>query len=160
MAALILTLLFTPGMAHAQNVQVDLSSTSALCGGQECFNTAGLFNTGIQFLGTSGMDNGNNCTPTPPYTNCPDAYSANQLGLSSSTPPTLTPPSLNVPFNFGTVNAANCGPATTVSCTLNVLNLTSSGVVVTLPAAQQAIYSTVIVLGTQVGQATTRLNHV
>ncbi len=150
MAALILTLLFTPGKARAQNVQVDLSSTSALCGGQECFNTAGLFNTGIQFLGTSGMDNGNNCTPTPPYTNCPDAYSANQLGLSTSAPPTLTPPSLNVPFNFGTVNAANCGPATSVSCTLNAVNLTSSGVDVTLPAAQQAIYSTVIILGTAV----------
>jgi len=149
-AALLFTLLFMPGLARAQNVQVDLSSTSALCGGQECFNTAGLFNTGIQFLGTSGMDNGNNCTPTPPYTNCPDAYSANQLGLSSTTPPTLTPPSVNVPFNFGIVNAANCGPATSILCTLNVVNLTSSGVVITLPAAQQAVYSTVIVLGTAV----------
>jgi len=136
--------------ARAQNVQVDLSSISALCGGQECFNTAGLFNTGVQFLGTPGMDNGNNCTPTPPYTNCPDAYSANQLGLSSATPPTLTPPSLNVPFNFGTVNAANCGPSTSVPCTLNVVNLTSAGVTITLPAAEQAIYSTIIMLGTAV----------
>lgn len=149
-AALILTLFFMPGLARAQNVQVDLSSTSALCGGQQCFNTAGLFNTGVQFLGTSGMDNGNNCTPTPPYSNCPDAYSANQLGLSTDTPPTLTPPSLNVPFNFGSVNAANCGPATAVSCILNVVNLTSGGVAITLPAAQQTIYSTVIVLGTAV----------
>ena len=96
-AALVLLLLFMPGTARAQNVQVDLSSTSALCNGEQCFNTAGLFNTGVQFLGTTGMDNGNNCTPTAPYTNCPDAYSANQLGLSTSTPPTLTPPSLNVP---------------------------------------------------------------
>ena len=150
MAALFLTFLIMPGMARAQNVQVDLSSTSALCGGQECFNTAGIFNTGIQFLGTSGMDNGNNCTPTPPYTNCPDAYSANQLGLSTSTPPTLTPPSVNVSFNFGAVNTANCGPATSVSCTLNVVNLTSSGVAITLPAAQQAVYSTMIILGTAV----------
>ena len=149
-AAVILALLFMPGLARAQNVQLDLSSTSALCGGQECFNSAGLFNTGVQFLGTFGMDNGNNCTPTPPYTNCPDAYSANQLGLSTTTPPTLTPASVNVPFNFGTVNTANCGPSTGVSCTLNVVNLTSSGVVITLPAAQQVIYSTVIVLGTAV----------
>jgi len=149
-AALILVLFLMPGSADAQNVQVDLSSTSALCNGQQCFNTAGLFNTGVQFLGTSGMDNGNNCTPTPPYTNCPDAYSANQLGLSTSTPPTLTPPSVNVPFNFGTVNAANCGPATTVSCSLDVVNLTSSGVVIALPGAQQVVYSTVIVLGTAV----------
>ena len=117
---------------------------------QQCFNTAGLFNTGVQFLGTFGMDNGNNCTPTPPYTNCPDAYSANQLGLSTSTPPTLTPTSVNVPFTFGAVNTANCGPATSVSCTLNVVNLTSSGVAITLPVAQQVVYSTVIVLGTAV----------
>jgi hypothetical protein len=41
-------------------VQVDLSST---------FNVAGIFTTGTTFLGTSGMDNGNNCTPTAPYTN-------------------------------------------------------------------------------------------
>jgi hypothetical protein len=149
-AVLLCTLLFMPGLARAQNVQVDLSATSALCGGQECFNTAGIFNTGVQFLGTSGMDNGNNCTPTPPYTNCPDAYSANQLGLSNTTPPTLTPPSLNVPFNFGAVNTASCGPATTISCTVNVVNLTASGVALTLPAAQQAIYSTIIVLGTAV----------
>lgn len=149
-AALLFTLLFMPGFARAQNVQVDLSSVSALCGGQECFNTAGLFNTGVQFLGTSGMDNGNNCTPTPPYTNCPDAYSANQLGLSSTTPPTLTPPALGVPFTFGTVNTANCGPGVGTACTPNVVNLTASGVVITLPVAQQAVYSTVIILGTAV----------
>src|SRR6202044_2565450 len=77
MAALVFVLLFVAAPAHAQNAQVDLSSTSALCGGQQCFNTAGLFDTGTTFLGTTGMDNGNNCTPTPPYTNCPDAYSAN-----------------------------------------------------------------------------------
>jgi len=148
--ALVLVLLVMPGLAHAQNVQVDLSATSALCSGQECFNTAGLFNTGVQFLGTNGMDNGNNCTPTAPYTNCPDAYSANQLGLSTSTPPTLMPPSLNVPFNFGTVNTASCGPATGVSCTLNVVNYTTGGIAITLPPTQQAVYSTVIVLGTAV----------
>src|SRR5579871_6176170 len=85
MATVVVALLFLSMPAQAQNVQVDLSSTSALCGGQQCFNTAGLFNTGVQFLGTTGMDNGNNCTPTPPYTNCPDAYSATQLGLSTST---------------------------------------------------------------------------
>jgi len=136
--------------AHAQNVQIDLSSTSALCGGQQCFNNAGIFNTGVQFLGTTGMDNGNNCTPTAPYTNCPDGYSANQLGLSTDTPPTLTPPSLNVPFNFGTVNTANCGPSTSTSCILDTVNLTSSGVAITLPASDQTVYSTIIILGTAV----------
>ena len=151
-AALVFTAFFMPGVARAQNVQVDLSSTSALCGGQQCFNAAGLFNTGVQFLGTNGMDNGNNCTPTAPYTNCPDAYSANQLGLSTSTPPTLTPPSLNVPFNFGTVNAVSCGPSTSASCTVDMVNYTTAGVAITVPvtAPQEGIFSSVIILGTAV----------
>lgn len=149
-AAFVIALLFLAIPAHAQNVQVDLSSTSALCGGQECFNVAGLFTTGTTFLGTSGMDDGNNCTPTAPYTNCPDAYSSNQLGLSTATPPTLTPPSLNVPFTFGTVNTVNCGPSTSTACTLDVVNLTTSGVDITLPTAEQVVYSTLIMLGTGV----------
>ncbi|HUA14334.1 MAG TPA: hypothetical protein VMG31_03485 [Verrucomicrobiae bacterium] len=149
-AAIAVVLLLSATPSQAQNVQVDLSSTSALCGGQQCFNTAGLFTTGTSFLGTSGMDNGNNCTPTAPYTNCPDAYSSTQLGLSSATPPSLTPPSLNVPFVFGTINTTNCGPSTSTNCTVDVVNLTTSGVVITLPAAQQNIYSTMIILGTAV----------
>ena len=148
--ALAFALFMMAAPAHAQNVQVDLSSASALCGGQQCFNTAGLFATGTSFLGTPGMDNGNNCTPTAPYTNCPDAYSATQLGLSSATPPTLTPPSLNVPFTFGTVNTTNCGPSTATACTPDIVNFTSSGVDIVLPAAQQSIYSTMIILGTAV----------
>jgi hypothetical protein len=150
LVTLFVVLLFLVTPSRAQNLQVDLSSTSGLCGGQQCFNTAGIFTTGTKFLGTSGMDNGNNCTPTPPYTNCPDAYSSNQLGLSSDTPPTLTPASLNVPFTFGTVNTANCGPSTSAICTPNVVNLTTSGVVITLPTADQVVYSTMIMLGTAV----------
>jgi len=149
LAAALMLLSFAES-ARAQEVQVDLSSTSNLCGGQECFNTAGLFTTGTQFLGTSGMDDGNNCTPTAPYTNCPDAYSSTQLGLSSATPPALTPPSLNVPFNFGTVNTANCGPATSTTCIVDVVNLTTAGVAITLPTDEQGIYSTLIMLGTAV----------
>ncbi len=149
-AALVMLSMFQAMPAHAQNVEVDLSSTSALCGGHACFNVGGLFTTGTKFLGTSGMDNGNNCTPTAPYTNCPDAYSSNELGLSSATPPTLTPPSLNVPFVFGTVNTVNCGPSTSKTCIENVVNLTSSGVNVTLPVGKQSIYSTLIMLGTAV----------
>ncbi|MFZ0761141.1 MAG: hypothetical protein WAM69_14430 [Candidatus Sulfotelmatobacter sp.] len=149
LAACAITCLFSAMPAQAQNVQVDLSSTSALCGGQECFNVAGLFTTGTTFLGTNGMDDGNNCTPTAPYTNCPDAYSSNQLGLSSTTPPTLTPPSLGVPFTFGPVNTANCG-STGTACIPDVVNLTTAGVVITLPADQQSIYSTLIMLGNAV----------
>jgi hypothetical protein len=149
-AAFVIALLLLATPAYAQNVQVDLSSTSALCGGQQCFNVAGIFTTGTKFLGTAGMDNGYNCTPTAPYTNCPDAYSSNQLGLSSATPPTLTPPSLNVPFTFGTVNTTNCGPSTSTTCIVDVVNFTTSGVAITLPAAEQSIYSTMIILGTAV----------
>jgi hypothetical protein len=153
LAVLAMMLFFAATPSQAQgNVQLDLSSTSGLCGGQQCFNVAGLFTTGTQFLGTTGMDNGNNCTPTPPYTNCPDAYSSNQIGLSTSTPPTLTPTSLGIPFTFGTVNTSNCGPSApgNPNCTLDVVNYTTAGVVITLPAAEQTIYSTMVILGTAV----------
>jgi hypothetical protein len=150
LAALVIMIPSVATRSHAQNVQLDLSSKAALCGGNECFNTAGIFTTGTKFLGTTGMDNGNNCTPTAPYTNCPDGYSSNQLGLSASTPPTLTPSSLNVPFTFGAVNTSNCGPATSTACTVNVVNYTTSGVTITLPTAQQVVYSTMILLGTAV----------
>jgi hypothetical protein len=155
-AACVIAGVFPASPAWAQgtgNVQVDLSSTSALCDGQECFNVAGLFTTGTTFLGTNGMDDGFNCTPPAPYTNCPDAYSSNQLGLSSTTPPTLTPPSLGVPFVFGPVNTVNCGPSTSTACTVDVVNLTTAGIVITLPTTQQAIYSTLVMLGTAVNGA-------
>src|SRR6202167_4009694 len=153
LAVFVVAFLFWAMPAQAQNLQVDLSSTSALCGGEQCFNVAGIFANGTSFLGTNGMDDGNNCTPTAPYTNCPDAYSSNQLGLSSATPPTLTPPSLGVPFNFGAVNTVNCGPSTSTTCTVDVVNLTTSGVVISLPTTEQAIYSTAIMLGTAVNGA-------
>lgn len=146
-----LAIIFLATPSHAQNVPIDLSSTSALCGGQQCFNVAGLFAAGTQFLGTSGMDNGNNCTPTPPYTNCPDAYSATAIGLSATaTPPTLTPASIGVPFNFGTINTTNCGPSASASCIVDIVNYTSAGVAITLPNSLQAVYSTMIILGSSV----------
>jgi hypothetical protein len=152
LAAAWLVLSFT-APAHAQEVQVDLSSTSALCGGQECFNADGIFSNGTTFLGTDFMDGASagNCTPPAPYTGCPDAYSAQTLGLSSTTPPTLTPAKVGVPFTFGTVNTVDCGPSTSSACILDTVNLTASpGVVITLPSAQQNIYSTMIVLGNAV----------
>jgi hypothetical protein len=139
--------------AHAQEVQVDLSSTSALCGGQECFNADGIFSNGTTFLGTAFMDGADagNCTPPNPFPGCPDAYSAKTLGLSSSTPPTLTPASVGAPFTFGTVNTVDCGPSTGNACILDTVNLIASpGVVITLPTAQQTIYSTLIMLGNAV----------
>jgi len=148
----LIALAFSAAPAHAQNVQVDLSNVSNLCAGKECFNLAGLFDTGVKFLGTTGMDNGNNCTPTAPYTNCPDAYSANQLGLSSTAPYTLTPASVSAPFTFGPVNTSSCGPSVSgnPTCSPNVVNLTTAGVAIALPSSQQTIYSTMIMLGTAV----------
>ena len=144
--ALLLTLAFMPGTARAQNVQVDLTTT---CNSGSCFNWAGIFNTGTTFVGTPGMDNGQNCSSVTP---CPDSESAQQLGLSTTTPPTLTPTSLNIPFTFGPVNTANCGPATSnPSCTDDVINIpTGPGTTITLPSSQQVVYSTLIMLGTSV----------
>ena len=152
LAAFFFVVLFLALPVHAQNVQVDLSSTSALCGGQECFNTGGIFANGKTFLGTNGMDDGNNCTPPAPYTNCPDAYSAQQLFGSGFSATATTPPALTlggVPFTFGTVNTASCG-STGTSCINDVVNFTSGGVTLTLPAASQTVYSTMIILGTAV----------
>lgn len=149
--AFIMVFPFLATPSHAQILQVDLSSTSNLCGGQECFNADGLFAPGITFLGTIYMDGATagNCTPPAQYPGCPDAYSSAALGLSSSTPPTLTPPSLNVPFTFGPVNTTDCS-SPTPACVLDIVNFTTGGVAITLPVANQTIYSTAIILGTAV----------
>jgi hypothetical protein len=157
-AALFALLVVLPAQAQTP---VDLSSTSSLCGGQACFNAAGIYNDGFVYFGENFMDGGTECTPTPPFTTCPAAYGAQQLfgasyNASATTPPTLT---LNsVPFVFGLVNSsANLNGATACAggggepaCLSNVVNLTTSGATITLPAAQQSLYSTLIMLGTSV----------
>jgi hypothetical protein len=152
LAVFVVAFLFWAMPAQAQNLQVDLSSTSALCGGEQCFNVAGIFANGTTFLGTSGMDDGNNCTPTAPYTNCPDAYSAQQVFGSSYSPTQTTLPTLTiagVPFTFGTVNTVSCGSTGTL-CIPDTVNFTTAGVVIDLPKADQTIYSTMVILGTGV----------
>jgi hypothetical protein len=152
-AAFIVTFLFLAVPSHAQNVQVDLSSTSALCGGQECFNASGIYADGVEFFGSSFMDGGTECTPVAPYTTCPAAYPANgTTGLGLSVAPT-PPPTLtinNVPYTFGVVNTTNCAGSGEPACTLDMVNLTPSGTTITLPMAQQTIYSTLVMLGTAV----------
>jgi hypothetical protein len=147
LAGLFVAMLILGAPSHAQVYQVDLSSTSSLCGGQQCFNVDGLFAPGTTFLGTIYLDGptATNCSAVP----CPDAYSSTALGLSSDNPPTLTPPSLNVPFTFGQVNTSPCS-SPTPACVLDVVNFTSAGVAITLPVADQAIYSTAVILGTAV----------
>jgi len=145
LAAVLAVLLFTVPV-HAQNVPIDMTTA---CAGASCFNVAGLFTNGSSFLGTLGMDNGqsNGCTVSGP---CPAAYSATTLGLTVPTPPgpaTLTVG--GVPFEFGLVNTASCGPVAGTQCINDVLQVpnASSGVVL---AVTPAIYSTVIMLGAAV----------
>ena len=112
--------------------QVNLSSD---------YNTAGLYNNNVTFPATGGMDGGNDsCTLS---NGCADAYSAQQLGLTSTTAPTLT--SNGVVFDLGPVNTTNC----TTACLVDMVNL-KPGVTVTLPSNQQAEYTTLTLLGTGV----------
>ena len=55
-----------------------------------------------------------------------------------------------VPFNFGPVNTVNCGPSAGVNCVPDMIALPSSAVTITLPAPQQNIYSTMVMLGNAV----------
>ena len=128
--------------AWAQNQQVDLSAD---------FNQAGVFALGVTFQGTGDID-GPASDGCANGLVCSDAYNASVVfgtGYNASAP-TLTPPSLGVPFNFGPVNTANCGPATGVNCVPDMIALPSAGVTVTLPAAQQQVYSTMVMLGNAV----------
>lgn len=161
LAALVVVFLFAVAPSQAQTVQVDLSSTSSLCGGNQCFNAPGLYNDGIVYFGESFMDGGTECTPPAGFTLCPAAYGAQQLFGSTYNASATTPPTLNianVPFTFGLVNssanlpdgATACGASGTPPCIDNVVNLTTAGVTVTLPAAEQTVYSTIIFLGTAV----------
>jgi hypothetical protein len=112
--------------------QVNLSSE---------YNVAGLYNNGVTFQGTGGLDEGGDgCTFS---SGCSDAYSAQQLGLSSTTPPTLF--AQGILFNFGPVNTANC----TTACVLDMVNI-NPGVTIQLPSNQQSAYSTMTMLGTGV----------
>lgn len=153
-AALVVVFLFWGAVPlHAQNVQVDLSSTSDLCGGAECFNAPGIFADGVMYFGISYMDGGTECTPVAPFTTCPAAYGAQQLFGSAYNPSSTTPQSLTiggVPFNFGPVNTVTCGASAEPACIPDTVFLTTSGVDVTLLPAQQTVYSTMIMLGTAV----------
>jgi hypothetical protein len=143
---LTLAILFgaTPA-ARAQGVQVDLTTA---CSGASCYNWAGLFSDGTTFWGTPGMDSGMNCTPISGQTLCPAAESAQQLGLSSSTPPSVIPPSVGVLFDFGPVNTTPCGPVAGPACTLDMINVpTNPGLTITV---NTGTYSQLIILGTAV----------
>jgi len=152
-AACAISCLFWSTPARAQNVQVDLSATSALCNSAECFNVAGIFADGVNYFGTNGMDGGTECMPPAGFSTCPAAYGAQQLFGAAFDATATTPPMLTlggVPFTFGTVNTVTCGASGEPGCIPDVLNLTTAGVTVTLPTDEQSIYSTMIMLGTAV----------
>jgi hypothetical protein len=105
------------------------------------YNVAGLYDNGVTFPATGGMDGGgNNCTLP---NGCADGYSAQQLGLPSTMPPTLA--IKGALFNFGPVNTTDC----TTACVLDEINL-NPGVNIALPANQQTAYTTMTMLGTGV----------
>jgi hypothetical protein len=105
------------------------------------YNVAGLYDNGVTFSATGGMDGGgNNCTLPA---GCADGYSVQQLGLPSTTPPTLTIKGLL--FTFGPVNSKDC----TTACVVDMINL-NPGVTITLPSNQQAAYTTLSMMGTGV----------
>ena len=105
------------------------------------YNVAGLYNDGVTFPATGGMDGGGNgCTLS---SGCADGYSAQQLGLPATIPAQLTLKGLV--FNFGSVNTSDC----TTACVADMINL-NPGVTITLPSNQQAAYTTLSMLGTGV----------
>jgi hypothetical protein len=141
-AACATTCLLLAMPAYAQNQQVDLSSD---------FNIAGIFSKGVTFQGTNDIDGppSNGCA-NGLY--CSDAYLAQAVfgATFNANAPTLTPPSLGIPFNFGPVNTVDCGPSTGTNCISDMIALPAAPLTITLPSAQQQIYSTMVMLGSAV----------
>ncbi len=116
------------------------------------FNIAGIFSNGVTFEGTGDIDGPPTTDSCTLKNGCTDAYSAQQLGLTSSTPPTLT---LNgTLFNFGPVNTIDCGPGLT-TCQSDMIALATGPSIVTLPSNQQTEYTTLTMLGTAVNGSQT-----
>jgi Pro-kumamolisin, activation domain len=107
------------------------------------FNTGGVFNNGITFSATGGLDGGGDGCTLP--NGCADAYSAQQLGLSSGPFPHLI---VNgTLFGFGRVNAADCMN----DCIRDAITLPDAlGATLRLPFDQMRPYTTMTLLGTGV----------
>ncbi|MFZ0760090.1 MAG: hypothetical protein WAM69_09090, partial [Candidatus Sulfotelmatobacter sp.] len=129
--------------SQSTGVQVSLSSE---------FNIAGLFSNGVTFEGTGDIDGTADTDACTVSAGCSDAYSEQQLGLTSTTPPTLT--LKGTTFNFGTVNTTDCGTGLS-ACISDMIDLTTGGVTVSLPSNQQTSYTTLSMLGTGVNGSQT-----
>ena len=107
------------------------------------FNTGGIFNNGVTFSATGGLDGGGDGCTLP--NGCADAYSAQQLGLGSGRFPHLTVK--GTLFGFGPVNTADC----TTNCVADVVSLPGGpGATLRLPFDEQRPYTTMTLLGTAV----------
>jgi hypothetical protein len=107
------------------------------------FNLAGIYDNGITFPATGGMDGGGDGCTLP--NGCSDAYSAQQLGLSTHEVPTLTEKGIR--FEFGPVNSVDC----TTACVSDEIDLgPSPGTTVNVPFDKQRPYATMTLLGTGV----------
>jgi hypothetical protein len=107
------------------------------------FNTGGIFNNGVTFSATGGLDGGGDGCTLPD--GCADAYSAQQLGLSSGPFPHLIVK--GGIYGFGPVNTADC----TTNCVSDVISLPGApGATLWLPPFSQRPWTTMTLLGTGV----------
>jgi Pro-kumamolisin, activation domain len=107
------------------------------------FNTGGIFNNGVTFSATGGLDGGGDGCTLPD--GCADAYSAQQLGLSSGPFPHLIVK--GGIYGFGPVNTADC----TTNCISDVISLPGApGATLWLPPFSQRPWTTMTLLGTGV----------
>jgi hypothetical protein len=107
------------------------------------FNLAGIYNNGVTFPATGGMDGGGDGCTLP--NGCADAYSAQQLGLSTDEFPRLT--TKGIRFDLGPVNTVDC----TTACVSDEIDLgPSPGATIWLPFDRQRPYATMTLLGTAV----------
>ncbi len=105
------------------------------------FNTGGIFNNGVTFSATGGMDGGGDgCTLA---NGCSDAYSAQQLGISGPLPQLTINGAL---FGFGAINGKDC----TTNCVADMVALPGKGATFAVPWYQQRPYTTMTLLGTGV----------
>ena len=129
--------------AQSLGTQVSLSSA---------YNIAGIFANGVKFEGTGDIDGTADTDSCSLSDGCSDAYSEQQLGLTSATSPTLT--IKGTTFNFGPVDTANCGTGLP-ACISDMIKLPAAGVTIPLPSNQQTAYTTLTMLGTAVNGSQT-----
>lgn len=109
----------------------------------QVFNTAGIFNNGVTFPATGGLDGGGDGCTLPG--GCSDAYSTQQLGLASGPIPYLTVK--GGLFAFGPINMADC----TTNCRADAISLPGGpGATLRLPFFEQRPYTTMTLMGTGV----------